>query len=166
MKAKVAYMVLGMFAVLGLALAPLASAAELVVVATPATFAKNADWAKFLDSKSIPIKNVAPSDLAGFKDAQYVVVLGAMDEAGGIKPLVEKALSKSEFAQMNQVGSSAMYVKSNVWGKGQEVIIITGAGEKGVETARKGNRAEWMDIIFGWFGIENETKGKSGTPAY
>ena len=31
-----------------------------------------------------------------------------------------------------------MFVKSDVWGKGQEVIIFTGAGDKGVETARKG----------------------------
>jgi hypothetical protein len=166
MKAKSLFMVLGMVAILGVVLVPVALAAELVAVATPATFAKSADWAKFLDSKSIKVKNVAPSDLAAFKDAPYVVLLGGMDEAGGIKPLAEKALSKSEFERMNQAGSSAMYVKSDVWSKGQEVIIFTGASDKGVETARKANRSEWMDIIFGWFGIEVETTGKSGTPSY
>lgn len=165
MKTRKMFMVLGMVAVLGLALAAVASAADLIVVATPASFAKAADWAKFLDSKNIPVKNVAPSDLAGFKDAPYVVLLGAMDEAGGIKPLAEKALSKSEFEKMNQAGSSAMFVKSNVWGKGQEVIVFTGASDKGVESARKGNRAEWMDVIFTWFGIESDV-GKSGTPSY
>jgi hypothetical protein len=166
MKAKGLLMVFGIVALVGLVLAPLASAKELIVVATPATFAKHSDWTKFLDSKNIPVKNVAPSDLAGFKDAPYVVLLGGMDEAGGIKPLAEKALSKSEVDRMNMPGSSAMYVKSDVWSKGQEVIVFTGAGDKGVETARKGNRAEWMDIIFGWFGIEVETSGKSGTPSY
>jgi hypothetical protein len=166
MKARKMFVVLGMVLALGLALAPIVAAADLVVVATQASFAKNADWAKFLDSKNIPVKNVAPSDLAAFKDAPYVVLLGAMEEAGGIKPLAEKALSKSEFERMNQAGSSAMYVKSDVWGKGQEVIIITGASDKGVETARKGNRAEWMDMIFNWFGIESEVTGKSGTPSY
>jgi hypothetical protein len=166
MKARRLFIILGMVAVLAVALAPLASAAELVVVATPATFAKQADWAKFLESKNIPIKNVAPSNLAGFKDAQYVVLMGGMDEADGIKPLAEKALSKSELERMNMAGSSAMYVKSDVWGKGQEVIVFIGASDKGVETARKGNRAEWMDMIFNWFGVENETAGKSGTPSY
>jgi hypothetical protein len=165
MKMRRLFIVLGMVAVLGLALAPVASAAELVVVATPASLAKAADWTKFLASKNIPVKNVAPSDLAGFKDAPYVVLLGALDEAGGIKPLVEKALIKAEFDQMSQPGSSAMFVKSNVWGGGQEVIVFTGAGDKGVESARKGNRAEWMDVIFGWFGIETDV-GKSGTPGY
>ena len=165
MKARKMFMILGMVAVLGLALAPVASAAELIAVATPASFAKAADWAKFLASKNIPVKNVAPSDLAAFKDAPYVVLLGAMDEAGGIKTLAEKALSKSEFEKMNQAGSSAMFVKSNVWGQGQEVIIFTGSGDKGVETARKANRAEWMDVIFGWFGVESDV-GKSGTPSY
>ena len=165
MKAKKMFMILGMVAVLGLALAPVASAADLIAVATPASFAKAADWAKFLASKNIPVKNVAPSDLAAFKDAPYVVLLGAMDEAGGIKPLAEKALSKSEFEKMNQAGSSAMFVKSNVWGQGQEVIIFTGSGDKGVETARKANRAEWMDVIFGWFGVESDV-GKAGTPSY
>jgi hypothetical protein len=166
MKTRKMFMVLGMVAVLGLAFAPVASAADLIVVATPATFAKAADWAKFLDSKNIPVKNVAPSDLAGFKNAPYVVLMGGMDEAGGIKPLAEKALSKSEMDRMNMAGSSAMYVKSDVWSKGQEVIVFAGASGTGVETARKGNRAEWMDIIFNWFGIENEATGKGGTPSY
>lgn len=166
MKTRKMFMVLGMVAVLGLALAPVASAADLIVVATQATFAKAADWAKFLDSKNIPVKNVAPSDLAGFKNAPYVVLMGGMDEAGGIKPLAEKALSKTEFERMNMAGSSAMYVKSDVWSKGQEVIVFAGGSGTGVETARKGNRAEWMDIIFNWFGVENETAGKSGTPSY
>lgn len=165
MKTRNWFMLLGMVAVLGLALAPIAAAADLTIVATKATMAKNADWAKFLDGKNIPVKNVEPANLAGFKDAQYVVVLGALDEADGVKPLVEKALIKAEFDQMNKAGSSAMFVKSDVWGKGQEVIILTGASDKGVETARKGNRAEWMDMIFGWFGIESEV-GKSGTPSY
>jgi hypothetical protein len=165
MKAKKSFMILGMVAVLGLVLAPVASAAELVVVSTPASFAKAADWQKFLGSKQIPLKNVAPSDLAAFKDAPYVVLLGPLDEAGGIKPLVEKALIKAEFDQMMQPGSSAMFVKSNVWSQGQEVIIYTGASDKGVESARKGNRAEWMDVIFGWFGIEVPV-GKAGTPSY
>lgn len=158
-------MILGMVAFLGLVLAPIASAAELVVVATQESYAKAADWQKFLTSKQIPLKNVSPSNLAAFKDAPYVVLLGPLDEAGGIKPLVEKALIKAEFDQMTQPGSSAMFVKSNVWSQGQEVIIYTGASDKGVESARKGNRAEWMDVIFGWFGLESEV-GKAGTPSY
>jgi hypothetical protein len=165
MKARKMFIIFGMIAVLGLALAPIVSAAELVVVATPESYAKAADWQKFLTSKQIPLKNVAPSNLAAFKDAQYVVLLGPLDEAGGIKPLVEKALIKAEFDQMMQPGSSAMFVKSNVWGQGQEVIIFTGSGDKGVETARKANRAEWMDVIFNWFGLEAEV-GKAGTPSY
>jgi hypothetical protein len=165
MKARKIFMILGMVAVLCLALAPIASAAELVVVATPESYAKAADWQKFLASKEISLKNVPPSDLTAFKNAQYVVLLGPLDEANGIKPLVEKALIKAEFDQMNQPGSSAMFVKSNVWSQGQEVIIYTGSGDKGVETARKANRAEWIDVIFGWFGIEVPVS-KAGTPSY
>lgn len=165
MKARRVLMVLGMIAVLGVALAPLAFAAEVVAVATPESFAKAADWQKFLASKNIPVKNVAPSNLAAFKDAKYVVLLGALDEPNGIKPLAEKALHKTEMEKMGMAGSSAMFVKNDVWSQGQEVIIFIGAGDKGVETARKANRAEWMDIIFGWFGLEAEV-GKSGTPSY
>lgn len=166
MKARRLFIVLGMVAVLFMALAPVVSAAELVVVATPDSLAKAAAWTNFLDSKDIKIKNVAPSNLADFKDEPYVVLLGPLDEADGIKPLVEKALSKSELDRMNMAGSSAMYVKSDVWGSGQEVIVFTGASDKGVETARKSNRAEWMDIIFGWFDMENPAEARAGTPAY
>jgi hypothetical protein len=165
MKARLCFMVLGMVAVMGLTFAPIASSADLIVVATPATFAKNAEWTKFLSSKNIPVKNVAPSDLAAFKDAPYVVLLGAMDETDGIKTLVEKALSKTDLSRVNQARSSAMYVKSDVWSKDQQVIIFTGASDQGFEAARKGNFSEWRDTIFSWFGLETDL-GKSGTGVY
>jgi hypothetical protein len=160
------FVVFCMLAIMCLALAPVASASDLVVVATKAMFEKSAAWTKFLGSKGVSVKNVAPSDLEGFKDVPYVVVMGGLDEADGIKPLAEKALSKSELDRMSMDGSTGMYVKYDVWGSGQEVIIFTGASEKGVEAARKSNRAEWMDIIFNWFEIEFDDMGRGGTPAY
>jgi hypothetical protein len=126
--------------------------ALLLVVATPATFSQVFEWRKFLESRGIKVQNVATSNLAGFKDAAYLVLIGGFDEADGIKPLAETALNKTEFDRMSQAGSSAMYVKADVWGKNQQVIIFTGASGKDAERARKSHRAEWMDIIFGWFG--------------
>ena len=160
MKVKKLLMAIGVAAILSMSTGSFAGAADLVVVATAATFANAAEWTTFLKSKSIPVKNVAPADLAGFKDAPYVVIMGGMDEAEGIKPLVEKAVTKKDFEWINKAGNSRMYVKSNVWSGGQEVIIFAGADGAGAEMARKRNRAEWWEFIREWFRIdEGESTG-------
>ena len=159
-------MALGMATILCMAMISFVAAADLVAVATPAAFAKAADWTALMKVKNIPVRNVAPSDSAGFKDAPYLVLMGGMDETGGIKPLVEKAVGKAEYEWINKAGNSRMFVKSNVWSGGQEVIIFAGADSAGADAARKVNRAEWWEIISGWFGIEDDAKGKGGTPAY
>lgn len=166
MKGLKLWMALGMAVMMGVAGGTSAFAADLVVVATPAAFAKAAEWTDMLKSKNIQVKNVAPADLAGFKEAPYVVLMGGMDEPGGIRPLAEKALGKTDFEWINKAGNSRMYVKSNVWSGGQEVILFAGANGAGAETARKNNRGEWWDIIRDWFQIEEDTAGRSGTPAY
>lgn len=166
MKARRLFIVLGMVAVMIMALAPAASAADLIVVATQPTFAKAGPWVDFLKSKEVPVKNVAPSDLASFKDEPYVVLMGGMDEAGGIKSLAEKALSKSEFEWIQKAGNNTMYLKYDVWYGGQEVMIFAGADGAGAEAARKGSRDEWWSTIMEWFEIEEEGGAEGGTPSY
>jgi hypothetical protein len=166
MKMKRLFTVLGMVAVLAMALASVAAAADLVVVATPDTFAKAAKWVSFLKSKEIPVRNVSPSDIAAFKDEPYVVLMGGMDEAGGIKPLAEKALSKNEFEWINKSGNKKMYMKYDVWYGGQEVLIFAGADGAGAEAARVGSRDDWWATIMEWFEIEEEGGAEGGTPSY
>ncbi|HOO90226.1 MAG TPA: hypothetical protein PLA74_05325 [Syntrophales bacterium] len=166
MKKKRLFTVLGMVAVLAMALVSVATAADLVVVATPATFAKAEKWVNFLKSKEIPVRNVAPSDLAAFKEEPYVILMGGMDEADGIKPVAEKVLSKAEFEWINKPGNKKMYLKYDVWFGGQEIIVFAGADGAGAEAARVGSRDEWWTAISEWFEIEEEVGAAGGTPSY
>ena len=158
--------VIGVAVMLSMVMVPAASAADMIVVATKATFKKAQPWVDFLKSKEVPVKNVLPSEFAKYQGEPYVVLLGGMDEAGGIKDLLKKALTPEEFAWITTAGNKKMYTKFNVWTGGQEVMIFAAADGPGAEAVRKENRDEWWETISEWFELEEDEAGEGGTPAY
>jgi hypothetical protein len=89
-----------------------------------------------------------------------------MDEAGGIKDLVKKALTPEEFAWITTAGNKKIYTKFNVWAGGQEVMIFAAADGPGAQAVRKETRDEWWETVSEWFELEEEAAGEGGTPAY
>jgi len=47
-----------------------------------------------------------------------------------------------------------MFIKTDLWTKGQNVILYAGKDQLAIEIARKGNRGIWWPKIAGWFGLE------------
>jgi len=108
----------------------------------------------FLTSKTVTIKHVAPQDFAKFEKEQYLVIMGSIDEAGGVKDLVKEALSDTELANVSKPDNKEMYLKSGVWAEDQEVIIFSGGNKASAEAARIENRDTWWNEIALWFDIE------------
>lgn len=159
-------LVIGVAAMLSMVMVPAASAADMIVVATKATFTKAKPWVDFLKSKEVPVKNVLPSEFAKYQGEPYVVLMGGMDEAGGIKGLAKKALTPEEFAWITTAGHKKMYIKFNVWTGGQEVMIFAAADGPGAQAVRKESRDEWWETVSEWFEIYEEVEGGGGTPSY
>jgi len=153
MKAKRITILLAAVAILSLAFAHTVMA-DLIVVASDATFKDAQKWVDFLTSKAVTIKHVTPQNFSGVKQEQYMVIMGALDESGGVKDIVKEALSDAEFADVSKAGNNEMYLKSDVWGEDQEVIIFSGATKEDAEAARVGNREDWLNEIAIWFDIE------------
>jgi hypothetical protein len=159
-------LVIGVAVMLSVVMVPAASAADMIVVATKATFKKAQPWVDFLKSKEVPVKNVLPSEFAKYQGEPYVVLMGGMDEAGGIKDLAKKALTPEEFTWITTAGNKKIYTKFNVWTGGQEVMIFAAADGPGAQAVRKETRDEWWETVSEWFELEEEAAGEGGTPAY
>jgi len=161
MKAKNTLLILAAFLGVSLVLSPMAvlGAETLVVVATKPTYQAAQRWVDLLTTKGIATKNVEPSQFGQYKQSEYIVLMGGVDEPGGIKDLVKKAVGEKELAALSQKGVGKMYIKSNTWAQGQNVLIFAGADVAAAEKVRKDNKEEWFEIIGEWF--ELETGGPS-----
>ena len=153
MKAKRTTILLAAVAILSLAFASTVMA-DLVVVATDASFKDAQKWVDFLTSKEVAVKHVTPQNFSGAKQEQYLVIMGSLDESGGVKDIVKEALSATELADISKPGNKEMYLKSDVWGEDQEVIIFSGATKEDSIEARVGNKESWFEEIAIWFDLE------------
>jgi hypothetical protein len=154
MKARKTIIILAVVAILSLALASMAMAQDLIVVASKATYQDAQKWADFLNSQDVPLKHVTPGEFASYKNEQYIILMGGVDEPDGIKDLLKAALSDKEFELISKEGNKKMYMKSGVWGEEQEIIIFAGSNRAASEAARKENKEEWWNEICIWFDIE------------
>ena len=153
MKAKRTTILLATVAILSLAFASTVMA-DLIVVATDASYKDAQKWVDFLSAKMVPIKHVTPDNFSSVKGEQYMVIMGSLDESGGVKDIVKEALSDAEFTNVSKPGSKEMYQKSDVWGEDQEVIVFSGATKEDAIAARVGNRDYWFEEFALWFGYE------------
>jgi hypothetical protein len=163
MKARKTIIELAVVVTLSLALTSMAMAQDLIVVASKAAYQDAQKWGDFLKSQDVPLKHVTPGEFANYKTEQYIILMGGVDEPDGIKDLLKKALSDREFASISKEGNKGMFVKSDVWGEGQEVIIFTGSNRAAAEAARLENKEEWWNEIVTWFDIET---GGAKLPGY
>jgi hypothetical protein len=147
--------VLGVLSILGIAVAPLASAADnLVVIATDAAWKNAEKWVGFLQSKQVPLKHVTPKDFATAKNEKFLVLMGGMDEADGIKAIATEALTPDEVKWVSEGGHGKMFEKADTWAAGQKVILFVGSDWPAAETARVDSRPDWSEAFGEWFDLD------------
>lgn len=127
---------------------------ELIIVATTKTFEASEEWAEFLKEQEIPIKHITPQAFEANKKAPFVVIMGSLDEAGGVKSLVAECLTKTEYQLASQPDTGEVFFKSKIWDPSQSVIVITGSNWPSVEAARIDYREQWLDEFGKWFDME------------
>jgi hypothetical protein len=153
--------ILAVAVALTLAFASMAMAQDLIVVASDAAYKDAQKWADFLMSQQISLKHAAPGEFANFKKEQYIVLMGGVDEPGGIAGILKEALSDTEFEAASK--DKGFYIKSDVWGEDQGVIVFAGANRAAAEAARLENKEEWWNELVIWFDIET---GGAKLPGY
>lgn len=100
---------------------------RIVVVANSIDYANAVDFVNALDSKGRPVLYVAPEELDAHNLEKFIIILGGPDAPEGIGVQVRGLLSEKEQFQIREKGNRQMFVKTNVWRKGQVVMIIAGS---------------------------------------
>ncbi|MBW1999102.1 MAG: hypothetical protein JRJ29_14205 [Deltaproteobacteria bacterium] len=133
-----------------------ASAKELIVVASKATYEASQKWVDFLTLHEVPLKHITPQEFNKYKKSPFIVLMGGIDEPDGIMALAKEVLSEDEFRYIAQKGNGEMYLKFKVWDPMQTVIVFAGSDGAAAEAARKKNRKVWWDTFISWFDLDAE----------
>ncbi|MBW2031668.1 MAG: hypothetical protein JRJ03_20230 [Deltaproteobacteria bacterium] len=147
-------MVVAIFGVIFLSVVPFALADELIVVGTEKTIQESQPWVDFLKSNEVPMRVVSPEYYGNYKQAGFIIIMGGLDEPGGIKDIAEEVLGKEELESVTRGNTGRMFLKPDLWTSGQYVVLFVGPDGKAAIEARKANKEKWWDIITEYFEIE------------
>ncbi|MBN1848473.1 MAG: hypothetical protein JW932_07800 [Deltaproteobacteria bacterium] len=131
----------------------IAIANDLIVVASKATQKASLNWFEFLEIKEVPIKIITPDAFLKYRNELYIVVMGSVNEPGGIGEIAKQALTVEEFQSISKDGTGKMFFKPQAWNVGQKVILFVGPNQAAVDEARKASRDKWFDMLQEWFEI-------------
>jgi len=115
----------------------LASAgSRIVVVANSIDLANARDFVKSLDSQGRPVLRITPQQLDAHNLEKFIVILGGPDAPDGIGVQVQTLLTEKDNQFLREKrGNKKMFVKTNVWRKGQVIFIIAGNHRNDTKTA-------------------------------
>jgi Tol biopolymer transport system component len=115
---------------------------SIVVLANSIDYGLASDFFGFLGNKGIEVVHATVDDFEQHQDEKFVVILGGPDAYDGVGEIVQGVLSGDEQSFLREKGNRKMYVKTNVWGTGQRVMVIAGSDREQTKTAHQENRAQ------------------------
>jgi len=89
-----------------------------------------------------------------FKGEQYIFILGGPKSGDGMDAIFKKVLSPEEYAFLEDSGNMDMYLKQDVWGKEQSVIVIGVSDSAQIEGILFDFRPAWMGNLVDWFDLD------------
>jgi Tol biopolymer transport system component len=115
---------------------------KIVVLANSIDYGLASDFFGFLGNKGIEVVHTTADDFELYKDEKFIVILGGPDAYDGVGEIVQDVLSSNEQSFLREKGNRKMYVKTNVWGTGQKVMVIAGSDREQTKEAHQENRAQ------------------------
>lgn len=137
----------------GVACAQQKQEAKLIVVGTQISLDMAKDFLTTLYKESVPV-TIVTSQFEKVKKEKYIIVLGGVNEPGGVGGFVKQVLTNQEQDASSQPGAEKMYIKSDVFTKGQFIIVFTGPDSEASADAQKHNRNKWLPYVAKWFDID------------
>lgn len=114
--------------------------AKIVLLANDIDYELAEDFFGFLGNKGMEVTRITAEDFTADKKEKFIVILGGPDAYDGVGEIVKKVLSDEEEKYLREKGNRKMYVKTNVWRKGQVVHVIAGSDRNETKKAHEENR--------------------------
>ena len=103
-----------------------------------------------LKSNGMDIIYTTPENFSDYTDSKFIVILGGPDAYDGVGEVVQGILDESEQAFLRVHGNRKMYIKTNVWKRGQVVMVIAGSDREETRKAGEENKLAVRKKIKGY----------------
>ncbi|MEE8167322.1 MAG: PGF-pre-PGF domain-containing protein [Candidatus Hydrothermarchaeales archaeon] len=115
---------------------------QLVLLANSIDLNLSSNFMSVLRSEGIEITYTTPSDFSEHNTSKFIVILGGPDAYEGVGEIVKQLLSESEQEYLRVKSNRRMYVKTNVWARGQVVMVVAGSGRDQTRMEADANKIE------------------------
>jgi hypothetical protein len=113
------------------------------------------DFITLLNNESIPVA-VTLDQFDKIKNEKYIVVLGGAKGPGGVDTFIKQILTADEQKSGSQPDGK-IFVKQDVFTKGQTIIVFAGPDEAAAANVRKNSRKTWWDYLVNWFELDTSS---------
>jgi len=127
---------------------------KLIVVTNEANYEKDKDVINFIATRGVNIERVRPADFEKYKAEKYILVLGGPGEGEGLGDIVKQLLSADEVNFVSQMGNKELYLKTDKYSSGQQIIVIAGCDADATFRQFVNSKDKWWGYISSWFNIE------------
>lgn len=88
------------------------------------------DFFGFLKNKGMTVRRSNASQFDQYKNEKFIIMLGGPDAYNGVGDIVSEVITAREAEEIREEGNREMIVKTNVWMKGQVVVILAGSNRE------------------------------------
>jgi len=127
---------------------------KLIVVTDEANYQLNKDILSFISTRGVSVERMAPADFEKYKSEKYLLVLGGPSEGENLGNVVKQLLSPDEVAFVSQTGNKELYLKTDKYSSGQQIIVIAGYDSNATFRQFVNSKDKWWGYISSWFNIE------------
>jgi hypothetical protein len=127
---------------------------KLIVVTNEANYEKDKDVINFIATRGVAIERISPADFDKYKSEKYILVLGGPGEGEGLGDIVKQLLSPDEVSFVSQMGNKELYLKTDKYSSGQQIIVIAGCDADATFRQFVNSKDKWWGYISSWFNIE------------
>jgi|GEM_PF-5143163 hypothetical protein len=116
-------------------------ALKVVVVANSIDYQLAQDFFDFLRDKGIEVLHLNASEFPKYKNEKFIIILGGHRAYAGVGEIAGQVLLPEERSSIEIAGNKKLFFKTNIWSKGQVVIVIAGSNRHQTRQAHNENRA-------------------------
>jgi plastocyanin len=138
---------------------------RIVLLANDIDYELAQDFFGFLGNKGMEVTRVTAENFEANKKEKFIVILGGPDAYDGVGEIVRQALSEEEEEYLRAKGNRKMYVKTNVWHKGQVVHVIAGSDRNETKKAHEEEREKLDRNVKGAVANQVKIQGFAFIPA-
>lgn len=122
-------------------------ALKVVVLANSIDYSGAQDFFGFLKNKGLEVNHITAEEFPQYKNEKFIILLGGHRAYEGVGDIVGQVLLPKEKNYLEHQGNRKLFVKTNIWRKGQVVLVIAGYNRELTRQAHGESKAQAVDNL-------------------